>query len=613
VAQILVRATVTTDGYCAGWVGYVDDTDPVVQELVAGGYLTTNVTVLPPPVELCCLPPGGTTNQILAKVSNLDRDANWQNAPPSLPSGPASGVLSGTYPNPIFAEDMATQAELNAAIAGATTAPIFANVKDFGAIGNGVANDTTAVQAALAAGANTVFFPAGTYSVTTLNLATTGTKLLGAGRTASTILFAGTSDHVTLAAGINKITIESLTLQNTSSGGHLFAPAGSVNTMNVLDVACIQNNPARSIWTMGNFGYLDNLWLGCILTHNGAASVPAFNYVTTSLAANQNTWERCQCNHVASATAPFFHVESAGAATYNYGNTFRDLTFEICNAGLIRLLSANGCLIENCASYDLTTTTANLITIGAGGGALASRDNTIRRFKRIGGTIGGGFFDIALGASGKAVTTTIQDSNQSNGAGITADLQSNQRAVIIGSDNIVLTNKHQSTIQIDRGRFVGETVQVFTKAGAPVDADFNVTPADGSIAINTTTPAIYTRVGGTWVVPAATGTSGSAGGVLTGSYPNPSFAASPAFTGDPTAPTPAAGDNDTSIATTAFVTSAITASSGFVYGTAAPATGAHIVHELVWNSVPEAGGNMGWICITAGTPGTWKPWGVIGV
>jgi hypothetical protein len=117
MALILVRATVTAEGYCAGWVGYVDDTDPAVQELIAGGYLSTDVTVLPPPTELCCLPPGGTTNQILAKVSNLDRDANWQNAPPSLPSGPASGVLSGTYPNPIFAEDMATQIELDAAIA----------------------------------------------------------------------------------------------------------------------------------------------------------------------------------------------------------------------------------------------------------------------------------------------------------------------------------------------------------------------------------------------------------------------------------------------------------------------------------------------------------------
>ena len=38
--------------------------------------------------------------------------------------------------------------------------------------------------------------------------------------------------------------------------------------------------------------------------------------------------------------------------------------------------------------------------------------------------------------------------------------------------------------------------------------------------------------------------------------------ASPAFTGNPTAPTPTAGDNDTSIATTAFVTAAVAGASG---------------------------------------------------
>jgi hypothetical protein len=38
--------------------------------------------------------------------------------------------------------------------------------------------------------------------------------------------------------------------------------------------------------------------------------------------------------------------------------------------------------------------------------------------------------------------------------------------------------------------------------------------------------------------------------------------ASPAFSGNPTAPTPTAGDNDTSIATTAFVTNAVTAAGG---------------------------------------------------
>jgi hypothetical protein len=47
--------------------------------------------------------------------------------------------------------------------------------------------------------------------------------------------------------------------------------------------------------------------------------------------------------------------------------------------------------------------------------------------------------------------------------------------------------------------------------------------------------------------------------------------ASPALTGNPTAPTPTAGDNDTTIATTAFVTSAVTTA------TVAPATAAPIM------------------------------------
>lgn len=48
-----------------------------------------------------------------------------------------------------------------------------------------------------------------------------------------------------------------------------------------------------------------------------------------------------------------------------------------------------------------------------------------------------------------------------------------------------------------------------------------------------------------------------------------------------------------------------------VRGTEAPTTGAHVVGEIVWNTVPSSGGNIGWVCTTAGTPGTWKAWGTI--
>lgn len=41
-------------------------------------------------------------------------------------------------------------------------------------------------------------------------------------------------------------------------------------------------------------------------------------------------------------------------------------------------------------------------------------------------------------------------------------------------------------------------------------------------------------------------------------------------------------------------------------GTAAPASGAFVQGDMMFNSAPAAGGAMGWMCVAAGTPGTWK-------
>jgi hypothetical protein len=41
-------------------------------------------------------------------------------------------------------------------------------------------------------------------------------------------------------------------------------------------------------------------------------------------------------------------------------------------------------------------------------------------------------------------------------------------------------------------------------------------------------------------------------------------------------------------------------------GTAAPTTGTWKRGDVVMNSTPSAGGTPGWVCVTAGTPGTWK-------
>ena len=42
------------------------------------------------------------------------------------------------------------------------------------------------------------------------------------------------------------------------------------------------------------------------------------------------------------------------------------------------------------------------------------------------------------------------------------------------------------------------------------------------------------------------------------------------------------------------------------YGTAAPTTGSHARGDRCYNTMPSAGGTPGWVCTTAGIPGTWK-------
>jgi hypothetical protein len=49
----------------------------------------------------------------------------------------------------------------------------------------------------------------------------------------------------------------------------------------------------------------------------------------------------------------------------------------------------------------------------------------------------------------------------------------------------------------------------------------------------------------------------------------------------------------------------------YIEGSAAPTTGIWKVGDIVWNTAPVAGGTIGFVCTTAGTPGTWKTWGAI--
>lgn len=49
----------------------------------------------------------------------------------------------------------------------------------------------------------------------------------------------------------------------------------------------------------------------------------------------------------------------------------------------------------------------------------------------------------------------------------------------------------------------------------------------------------------------------------------------------------------------------------FLTGSHAPTDGTYNKGDVCWNSNPNTGGYAGWICITEGTPGQWRPFGLI--
>jgi hypothetical protein len=106
------------------------------------------------------------------------------------------------------------------------------SVKDFGAVGDGVADDTAKIQAAIdavsAAGGGVLYVPEGTYAVSPLSMKT-GVRLVGASSASTTLQFpAGnaTARCVSIIAH-NDVTIESLTLDvNNAPGPPQAVPTG---------------------------------------------------------------------------------------------------------------------------------------------------------------------------------------------------------------------------------------------------------------------------------------------------------------------------------------------------------------------------------------------------
>jgi len=163
------------------------------------------------------------------------------------------------------------------------------SVKDYGAVGDGVTDDTASIQAAIndaaTAGGNVVFFPPGTYAVTQLTLNNQSNVQLrgaGAGSVIKWVWNAATAagSMITLSGGTQRVKIESLRLDGSGltnpdagRGNHLIAigtGAGAVvetqiNNCQLGNMIASSGDGVHILGTAGNI--VSRVWVSdCVLT-----------------------------------------------------------------------------------------------------------------------------------------------------------------------------------------------------------------------------------------------------------------------------------------------------------------------------------------------------------
>ena len=116
-----------------------------------------------------------------------------------------------------FVDRPSTSGPVSAANLNLATTRLVLNVKDYGAVGNGVADDTSAIQTALNV-AGVVYFPAGQYIISSALTLSSNTILLGAG-SASILTLTSATAHCLSGSALSGIAIRDMYIQGPVSSG----------------------------------------------------------------------------------------------------------------------------------------------------------------------------------------------------------------------------------------------------------------------------------------------------------------------------------------------------------------------------------------------------------
>jgi len=240
------------------------------------------------------------------------------------------------------------------------------SVKDFGAVGDGVTDDRTAIVAAITAvaalGGGCVNFPSGTYIVASSFTVPANINLKGAGQKATTIKRKFTGDLITSFGGyasLEDLTIDGNTATWGTGKGVIFAASSpSSHFLNVEIINFVQN---------------------CVAFGADAASTFRANSCTFYTTGTPGTVAAVACTGVdtAATSRHFYNCESAGCTLFDFSGTndtyvsggyTRDFitsastsklllnNMRVANAGAMTIAGASN-RIDNCVFSNAVTLT----------------------------------------------------------------------------------------------------------------------------------------------------------------------------------------------------------------------------------------------------------------
>jgi hypothetical protein len=377
------------------------------------------------------------------------------------------------------------------------------NVKDYGAFGNGTADDTTFIQAAInaadAANGGRVFFPPGNYKTTAPLVPH------------NNVTIAGVSGHAGGIVGASKI---------TNAASHVFTQGSGLLQGFGLENINIQSS-AGDVWH--EFNLVANLFIhGCYIVVDGTHSVvqcstaqnftegdfsdswfeqsatstvPMFYMISTNNAINVNRWRRLRFTYYGTYA---IHIENAvGAQAYCYDNLIEDINGEYGPGGIVRLLSCMNTVLNRVVGFDYFAapggvSTQDLIYVGKSSvsGGLHSVYTRISNYGRRSGSLGSGLFDIKL-QSNMAAFTVIDMCDNATLNGFAVDAGLNTGFSIINCNTTTVTNPPASSAP---PQYVG----THGYGGLSANGNFAVATVNGGILTGFTLPVDITVAHMAW-------------------------------------------------------------------------------------------------------------------